>query len=308
MRWGVGREDYRVDPGLYALGSPDDTSPVLVTANYKLTFDVLRSSLPELSAWILVLDTAGINVWCAAGKGTFGTDELVSRITADQLGQVVSHRRVIVPQLGATGVAAREVRRRSGFSVVWGPARASDIPAFLDAGMKATPEMRQPRFTPHDRLVLAPVELVGALPSLGWGLLASLVLGWISAPTWGYVDVALTALRIFAPMALGVLGGAVLTPLLLPWLPPRMFAAKGAIVGALIGIALVVATRPSALGAVATLLLAIAATSFVAMNFTGSTPFTSLSGVEREMRRWLPLQIGGVGLAAVSLLAGMVVR
>lgn len=67
---------YTIDPGLYALGNPDESSPVLVTANYKLTFDRLRQSLPKLDAWVLVLDTKGINVWCAAGKGTFGTGEV----------------------------------------------------------------------------------------------------------------------------------------------------------------------------------------------------------------------------------------
>src|SRR3990172_2220623 len=74
VRWGIGRMKYQVPPGLYAVGQPDRTSPVLVTANYKLTFDRLRSRLSEINAWILVLDTKGINVWCAAGKGTFGTE------------------------------------------------------------------------------------------------------------------------------------------------------------------------------------------------------------------------------------------
>ncbi len=73
VRWGVGRMNYKVDPGLYALADPNDKSPVLVTANYKLTFDKLRSALIRRSVWILVLDTDGVNVWCAAGKGTFST-------------------------------------------------------------------------------------------------------------------------------------------------------------------------------------------------------------------------------------------
>ena len=71
---------FRVEPGLYALGDPSTSSPVLVTANYKMSFDRLRSSLPGRDTWILVLDTKGINVWCAAGKGSIGTDELVTCI------------------------------------------------------------------------------------------------------------------------------------------------------------------------------------------------------------------------------------
>ena len=73
-RWSIGRMNYMVDPGLYAVGQPDETSPVLVTANYKMTFDRLREQLGGLNLWIVVLDTDGVNVWCAAGKGTFGTD------------------------------------------------------------------------------------------------------------------------------------------------------------------------------------------------------------------------------------------
>jgi len=118
--------NYRVDPGLYAIGEPTEESPVFVTANYKLSFDLLRRAVSSIHGWILVLDTLGINVWCAAGKGTFGTDELVDRIQSSGLADVVSHRKLIVPQLGAPGIAAHEVKRRSGFQVIYGPVRAED--------------------------------------------------------------------------------------------------------------------------------------------------------------------------------------
>ena len=44
-RWGIGRMDYAIDPGLYALGSPNRASAVLVSANYKMSFDRMRGSL-----------------------------------------------------------------------------------------------------------------------------------------------------------------------------------------------------------------------------------------------------------------------
>ena len=84
-RWGMGRMHMSVTPGLYRLGAPDRQAPVFVTANYKLSFDALRSNLAGLDAWILVLDTKGVNVWCAAGKGTFGTEELVRRVRQTEL-------------------------------------------------------------------------------------------------------------------------------------------------------------------------------------------------------------------------------
>ena len=64
-RWGYKRNEYRVEPGLYAMGTPTPDSPVLVTANYTLSFDALRSSLAGVEAYVLVLDTLGINVWLA---------------------------------------------------------------------------------------------------------------------------------------------------------------------------------------------------------------------------------------------------
>ena len=151
-RWGVDRSGHRVAPGLYALGNPTPDSPVFVTANYTLSFDALRSELVGVDGHILVLDTKGINVWCAAGKGTFGTEELVHRIEVSQLRGLVAHRTLILPQLGAPGIAAHEVKQRSGFKVEYGPVRAADLPAYLQTH-QASPEMRQVLFPLVDRLV-----------------------------------------------------------------------------------------------------------------------------------------------------------
>jgi acetyl-CoA decarbonylase/synthase complex subunit gamma len=164
-RWGIGRMDYTVPPGLYALGHPASDAPVLVTANYKMSFDIVRNAMAGHSAWLLVLETFGINVWCAAGKGTFGTEELIRRIAETGLGKVVDHRRLILPILGAPGVAAHEVTRRTGFSISYATIRANDLPEYLANGMVTTPAMRELTFTFLERLVLVPVELVLAMKS-----------------------------------------------------------------------------------------------------------------------------------------------
>ena len=162
-RIGGFRDRYTVAPGLYAFGEPGPHDDVLVSANYKLSFDMLRSQLGGLNCWILVLDTKGINVWCAAGKGTFGTEELVRRLFEARLEEVVNHRRLLLPQLGAVGVNAHEVRRRSGFRVSFGPVRAADIREYMQAGYRKTTEMSTVRFTLRDRLVLAPMEINPAM-------------------------------------------------------------------------------------------------------------------------------------------------
>ncbi len=163
VRCSFRRMAYRIEPGLYAINTPNAESPVFVSANYKLSFDHLRRGLKGVAGWILVLDTQGINVWCAAGKGTFGTEELVERIAATNLTDVVSHRKLIVPQLGAPGVAAHEVSKRTGFRVLYGPVRACDIERFLAADLSADADMRRVRFPMADRLAVVPVEMVGSV-------------------------------------------------------------------------------------------------------------------------------------------------
>jgi len=92
-RLGINRNQYKIAPGLYCVGTPDSRAPILVTANYKLTFDLLRKELESINAWILVLDTRGINVWCAAGKNFFSTEEVVRRVRLAQIKKVVTHSR-----------------------------------------------------------------------------------------------------------------------------------------------------------------------------------------------------------------------
>ena len=306
VRWGVGRDRYRVAPGLYALGAPDGNSPVLVTANYKLTFDVVRRDAAGVDAWILVLDTQGINVWCAAGEGTFGTGELIRKVTEARLSEIVSHRKLILPQLGAPGVAAHEVRKGCGFSVMYGPVRARDIRAFLDAGMKASPAMRRVDFPTMDRLVLTPIEITNLLLPAGWAALALFLLSGLGPGIFSIGAAWERGFAAVAVLAAGILAGALVTPALLPWLPGRAFSVKGGLAGGALAACAVLwfhgtLETPAAM---ALILAMTAVSSFVAMNFTGATPFTSPSGVEKEMRRALPVQAGLTILAGLLWIGG----
>jgi acetyl-CoA decarbonylase/synthase complex subunit gamma len=281
-----------------------------VTANYKLSFDKLREKLAGRNAWILVLDTKGINVWCAAGKGTFGTEELVTRIRANGLAQVVSHRKLILPQLAGPGISAHAVQKTSGFKVIYGPIRSADLPAFLDADLQATPEMRRKTFTFWERMVLVPMELVGACKAAFVVLLVLVLLGSLLRPGGFMANLLGHGPCSVIAIVASVLTGAVLTPLLLPWLPGRAFALKGLIPGSLAFLAFVLlrwdhgSAWPDRLEIVSWLPLVLAISAYLAMNFTGASTYTSLSGVKKEMRWALPFQIGagilGLGLWVVS--------
>ena len=301
-RWAVNRMSHPVKPGLYALGDPTSDSPVFVTANYKLSFDALRSSLEGMDGYILVLDTEGINVWCAAGKGTFGTDELVHRIETTRLKDAVRHRTLVLPQLSASGVAAHEVKQRSGFKVEYGPVRAAELPKYF-RNHQATPEMRQVHFKLGDRLILIPVELVGVLLPM---LIAAVALYFLA----GY----LMSIAVVA----AILAGVVLFPILLPYLPTHDFSTKGFILGGLVALPFalvaVFSHNPDTTlwrqisGALTNMLIWPPVTAFVALNFTGSTTFTSRSGVRCEMFKYIPIMAWIFGSGIVLTIVRILVR
>ncbi len=312
-RFGVFRMDYSVSPGLYALGNPHDNSPVLVTANYKMSFDRLRKALPRQDIWILVLDTDGINVWCAAGKGTFGTEELVCRIKSSGLANIVKHRKLILPQLGAPGVAAHLVAKLSGFKVQYGPVRAEDLPAYLDAGSKATELMRIMTFPLRERAVLIPIEFMEALKAFMIIAPVLLIFSGIMGPAgfWANVD----SYGLFAVLAIfsAIISGAVFSTMLLPYLPGRAFSIKGLSVGIVTSLILLYLRNinlqawPGRIETLSWLLIIPAISAFLAMNFTGASTYTSLSGVKKEMRWALPLQISAIAIGIIAWIGAILI-
>ena len=285
VRWGIRRMNYKVRPGLYGIGDPDEHAPVLVTANYKLTFDKFRKELTGLNAWILVLDTKGVNVWCAAGKGTFGTEELLRSIHAVKLADLVQHRTLILPQLGATGIAAHEVRKASRFKVIYGPVRASDIRVFLAQNLQKSDDMRSVEFPLKDRLAVIPVELVMGIKPIALLFVAYFLLSLLKTQR---LDL-LAVLTNFLPYLGAVLIGSAVVPILLPYIPTRSFALKGAIMGGLWGVLMSLVAHASLQGSIAAVLVFGSIASFTSLNFTGATTFTSLSGVQFETKAAIPI-------------------
>jgi hypothetical protein len=304
-RLGIGRDNYKVAPGLYCVGNPGSDDPVMVTANYKLSFDALRKALVRINAWILVLDTKGVNVWCAAGKRTFSTEEVIHRVKQSGLEKVVAHRELILPQLSATGVSARQVKKSCGFKVIWGPVRARDIKRFMEAGKKADPSMRRVTFSIFERIVLVPVELSFLPKPTLWILLAVFLLSGIGSNIFSLSTAWHRGLLAVVAYMAGVFSGAVVAPVLLPWIPGRAFFLKGIQTGLFFGIAVAFMfwNNITGLEALVLLLFTTVVSSYLAMNFTGSTPYTSPSGVEKEMRKGIPIQACTVLIAVIAWIA-----
>ena len=249
------------EPGVRAVGQPDDLSPVIVTTNYDLTVRRVTRALAGQNVWLVVAPASGINVWCAASGGHFGTHQVVTALKTSGIAERVRHRRAILPQLAATGVIAREVSHRTGWRVRFGPVYAQDLPDYLETGEK-TDAMRRVCFGAHERLEMAaswavPIGLVGG------GLAA-----WLQ-PTWAVPLLALTALLSVAVFTLyDRLPG-----------PKRLVFGASAAALSILAVSLVGGSGSALVGAIAASALL---TALLTYDYTGSTPIEGGSHFEEH--------------------------
>ncbi len=198
----------RVQPGLYRVGEPDQGAPVLVTGNFDLTVRrVVRELDGRVDCWLLVADSAGINVWCAAGGGYFTAEKVIAAVKSSGVGRVVDHHALVLPQLAACGVDGRRVRQGTGWSVHWGPVRARDIPAYLAASRRKSDAMRWLTFPLSERIEMVLVTL----GFYGLFILVSLAIFWRP---------------MFWPVAAAFFGLSLFYAVVLPWLPGHDGLAK----------------------------------------------------------------------------------
>jgi NAD-dependent dihydropyrimidine dehydrogenase PreA subunit len=182
-------------PGLRRIGHPGPASPVLVTGNYTLTVRRLRDALGGRDAWLVIANSRGVNVWCAAGGGHLTDHDVIGALRASRIDDVVQHRRLVLPQLAATGIERRHIVDATGWKAVWGPARLEDLPAFLDRGGRVVQRERFMRFPLWERLEMAVTWILPmALVSFG-------VSGWLCGPLVGGVAAGTIAAAVFTIFA-----------------------------------------------------------------------------------------------------------
>ncbi len=240
------------EPGLRAVGKPDAWSPVLLTGNYDLTVRRVTRALRGIDAWLVVAPSSGINVWCAAAGGHLTTHHVVTALKTSGVAERVRHRRVILPQLAATGVVARDVARRCGWRARFGPVYAEDLPRYLTSGEEKSEAMRSVRFDTMQRLEMA----------AAWAAPAALVTGAIALVVQAAWTLPLMALA--CALALGVF-------LLYDRLPaPRraVFLVGSLALAGTAAVAFGAAAAGVAAAAVATTLLCLGLT----FDWAGSTP------------------------------------
>jgi len=249
-----------------------------------------------LDLWLLVINTKGVNVWCSAGKGTFSAPEISYRIKQSGLDKIVSHRKLILPQLAAPGVIAHAVTKATGFKVLYGPIKAADIPEYIAGGYKATADMRRVSFNFVERIVLTPVELMMASKYLPIMIIVLFFINMINKDGMSWAALFKVTGYNSLPYLIAIIIGSFLVPVMLPLLPFRSFALKGAVAGIIwsglvISLGDIFMYRELLTVMLGNSLLLTALISFQALNFTGSTPYTSFSGTQKETLTAVPIML-----------------
>ncbi len=160
--------------GLTKIGNPDRNSPVILTCNYRLTVERVRRALNRTDAYLLVANSRGVNVWCAAAGGLFSNHDVISVLKTSGIEELVDHKTVILPQLAAAGVEASEIRKKTGWKVAWGPVYVRDLPHFIEDNLTKSPQMQAVEFPLAERLEMA----------VAWAFPVSTILALILIPFW----------------------------------------------------------------------------------------------------------------------------
>jgi NAD-dependent dihydropyrimidine dehydrogenase PreA subunit len=252
---------HRAPTGLVRIGSPGPSSPVLVTGNYTLTVRRMRQALAGLDAWLLVANSNGINVWCAAGGGHLTHHDVISVLRTSGIGDLVEDRLLILPQLAATGVERRPIEAATGWRTRWGPARLEDLREFLEGTGRVPPRLRFIRFPLWERLEMAAIWIIPMV--LIAGLLVGAIGGWRAA-VCAAAAATLTVAAIFAALPrLTVTGPR-------RWITYGGFALLGAVVGGL-GLTVMGAAGPRELQLMA--LTSVVAMAVLSVDLSGTTPW-----------------------------------
>jgi NAD-dependent dihydropyrimidine dehydrogenase PreA subunit len=257
----LGMLPHRAPIGLIRIGTPDRHSPVLVTGNFTLTVRRLRDALRGYDAWLLVANSKGIDVWCAAGGGYLTHHDIISAIRVSRIADKVDHREIVLPQLCATGVERRRITEATGFATCWGPARLEDLPAFLDRGARAIKADRFMRFPAWERMEMA-AQLGVPMLIIVLALLGGIF--GVATMTAGGAAVALFVFGLFA---------------LLPWLQIQgrqrfvTFAAFAAGTAAFGCVLLVILGAATSAHLTAVSVASLAAVTIVSIDLAGITPW-----------------------------------
>jgi acetyl-CoA decarbonylase/synthase complex subunit gamma len=121
----------QVEPKVYEIGQVNDTSPVIVTTNFSLTYYTVEGEVEssKIPCYILSCDSEGMSVLTAWAADKFTAESIAKALETSGIKDKVKHKDVIIP--GYVSVLSGKLEEESGWKVTVGPREASALPTFL---------------------------------------------------------------------------------------------------------------------------------------------------------------------------------
>jgi len=118
--------------GIYEIGGPNETSPVLLTTNFSLTYFLVSGEIEtsRIPSYLLVMNTEGLSVMTAWAAGSFVADNIAPFVKKSGIEDKVKHHKLIIPGYAAVESGGLE-EELSGWEVLVGPREGAHIPAYL---------------------------------------------------------------------------------------------------------------------------------------------------------------------------------
>lgn len=262
---------FSVKPGLYYIGQRDEKAPIIVTANNYLTVFLLARRIGKRNVRLLIIDTRGINVWCAAGKGQFSSGEIIDKATYFELLNGKNNETFILPKFSFAGVNLAELRK-NGIHPIIGPLYAKDVPSFLD---QETYENQ-----------------VDDIVKFGLKSRAFTALPTAVQFFYYFLGIYVISLGTLTPAIIWIATGlAFIYPLLFPMLPGKFFAVKGIFMALSISIFDLLVTNLNLVNQLSLIIFLFATSIFIALSYTGNSAVSNYTSVRKETARFLPVVV-----------------
>ena len=158
-----------------------------------------------------------------------------------------------------------------------------------------------------ERAKLIPVDFMYAIYKLLLILCGFFIFSGLDKTGFLFAKMLETCLYPLINIVGAYIVGIVVATLFLPWVPFRAFALKGAFWGLVFTIFLFLLIEVPYMEGISIGLVNISVASFMTMNFTGSSTYTSLSGVQKEMKWAIPFQIGFMALGIILFIISKLV-
>lgn len=122
----------QVKQDIYKVGEPDESSPIIVTTNFALTYFLVKGEIEnsKVPAWLAIMDCDGLSVLTAWAAGKFSASKIAQFIKESGIEERLNHRELIIPGYVAMLKGAIE-DKLPDWKVIVGTKEASGIPAFF---------------------------------------------------------------------------------------------------------------------------------------------------------------------------------